>query len=115
MSISDTIQAMIATSLAAQTEIRWFLAALPQVVSTEVLGIRDPADASHITGRQQRKMFAKLYQSRLDLLMADNIFRDVPVAHVPVFSESLEEYAARLMDIDCEMMHDSFDAIDLLE
>ena len=35
MSISDTIQAMIAASHAAQADIRWFLAALPHVVSTE--------------------------------------------------------------------------------
>ena len=38
MSLSDTIDAIIKESSSVERELRWFLSALPAIVSTEVMG-----------------------------------------------------------------------------
>ena len=62
MSISDTIQEMIMASQSAAQDMPWFLAALPAIASTEVMGSNDTNDADYIIRRQQRKVFAEQYQ-----------------------------------------------------
>ena len=55
MSLSDTIDAIIKESTSVERELRWFLSALPAIVSTEVMGYGDPVSSEEQDQRQVRR------------------------------------------------------------